>query len=37
MQSLREKLLKAGLVSEDAAKKAEAEKAATPAAAPPPG
>lgn len=31
MQSLRDKLLKAGLVSEDAAKKAEAEKAARPA------
>jgi hypothetical protein len=31
MQSLRDKLLKAGLVSEDAAKKAEAEKAAAPA------
>lgn len=30
MQSLREKLLKAGLVSEDAAKKAEQEKAAKP-------
>lgn len=31
MQSLREKLLKAGLITEDAAKKAEAQKAATPA------
>lgn len=31
MQSLRDKLLKAGLVSEDAAKKAEQEKAAKPA------
>jgi uncharacterized protein YaiL (DUF2058 family) len=31
MQSLRDKLLKAGLVSEDAAKKAEAEKSAKPA------
>ena len=36
MQSLRDKLLKAGLVTEDAAKKAELEKAAKPAAAPRP-
>ena len=39
MQSLRDKLLKAGLVTEDAAKKAEQEKAAKPAPAaarPPP-
>ena len=36
MQSLRDKLLKAGLVSEDAAKKAEVEKAAAQAARPPP-
>ena len=35
MQSLRDKLLKAGLVTEDAAKKAELEKAAQPAARPP--
>lgn len=35
MQSLRDKLLKAGLVTEDAAKKAELEKAAKPAARPP--
>ncbi len=35
MQSLRDKLLKAGLVSEDAAKKAEAEKAAMPVRAAP--
>lgn len=34
MQSLRDKLLKAGLVTEDAAKKAEVEKAAAPAARP---
>ena len=34
MQSLRDKLLKAGLVTEDAAKKAELEKAAKPAAGP---
>ena len=39
MQSLRDKLLKAGLVTEESAKKAELEKAAKPAAAarPPPG
>jgi uncharacterized protein YaiL (DUF2058 family) len=36
MQSLRDKLLKAGLVSEDAAKKAEAEKAAVKSAPPRP-
>ena len=35
MQSLRDKLLKAGLVTEDAAKKAELEKAAKPAPRPP--
>jgi uncharacterized protein YaiL (DUF2058 family) len=35
MQSLRDKLLKAGLVTEESAKKAEAEKAAMPAARPP--
>jgi len=35
MQSLRDKLLKAGLVSEESAKKAEAEKAAKPAPRPP--
>ncbi|MFZ5441326.1 MAG: DUF2058 family protein [Myxococcota bacterium] len=35
MQSLRDKLLKAGLVSEEAAKKAEADKAAKPASRPP--
>lgn len=35
MQSLREKLLKAGLITEDAAKKAELEKAAQPARPPP--
>ena len=35
MQSLRDKLLKAGLVTEESAKKAELEKAAKPAARPP--
>lgn len=37
MQSLRDKLLKAGLVTEESAKKAEAEKAAMPAARAPSG
>ncbi|MDP1827176.1 MAG: hypothetical protein Q8L48_28140 [Archangium sp.] len=37
MQSLRDKLLKAGLVTEESAKKAEAEKAAMPAPRPPSG